>query len=83
VISRICEEFHCLPGAALEAIEEDVGGLLFKIIDLRSYARAKKTFEEGQKESDISKRPSGPDIDRVTDIVGELMVEAFNKRKEK
>lgn len=72
VISRVCEEFGCLPVDAIEALESDVDGLIFKILSLRSYAKAKQMFDEGLKETDVSKRPSGPQFDLVRDIYWDL-----------
>ena len=64
LISIVCEEFHCLPSQAIEAIEEDVGGLLFQIIDLRSYAKAKEVYDS----TPMDKRPKSKAIDRVSEI---------------
>jgi hypothetical protein len=65
VLSRVCEEFRCVPSVALEELENDVDGLVFKIIGLRAYARAKGEYEAGLKEKDLSRRPTGPLIDEV------------------
>lgn len=80
VISRVCEEYHCLPAQAIEAIDNDVDGLLFKIIDFRAYAEAKRLYEQGQKETDLERRPSGPLIDRVRDIFWELSREKLESQ---
>lgn len=63
-------------------MENDIGGLIFKIIDLRSYFKAKRLYEEGQKEPDISKRPTNPTIDLVRDIAWELAKDKLAKSKE-
>ena len=81
VISRVCEEFNCLPAAAIEAIDDDIGGLLFKIIGLRSYKKAKEQFDEGQKEPDLTKRPSGPLFDKVREIEWELNKEKLKRKQ--
>lgn len=39
--------------------------MLFKIMNLRAYAKAKAAYDEGQKETDLDKRPKGPLIDLV------------------
>jgi hypothetical protein len=83
LISRVCEEFGGYPAEALEAIENDVGGLIFKIIDFRAYAKAKHAYEEGQKETDLNRRPQGPLIDIVRDIDWELNKERLAKANSK
>jgi len=56
--------------------------LIWKIIDLRAYTAAKHSYEEGQKERDISKRPKGAGIDRVRDIAWELNKRKFEESKD-
>ena len=65
-MSRVCEEFGCLPAAAQEALEEDEGGLIFKIIDLRSYAAAKHHWDNDPKHA------KGKAVERVKAIELEL-----------
>ena len=45
LISRVCEEFHCLPMAALDAIEDDAEGLIPVVLELRAYERATSAWE--------------------------------------
>lgn len=40
LISRVCEEFHCLPADAVRAIDEDEDDLIFPIIELRGFVHA-------------------------------------------
>lgn len=81
IVSRVCEEFRCVPSIALEEIENDVDGLLFKIIELRNYAKAKTEYEEGLKESDLSKRPSGPLIEKVQENVFDIAREKIEAKR--
>ena len=48
-MSRVCEEFGCLPDAARRAIENDYNGSLFKIIDMRGLANAKTRIDGAAK----------------------------------
>jgi hypothetical protein len=52
VISRICEEFGCLPSQARRELECHDAALVFTILELRTYARAKEAFDRGKKEKD-------------------------------
>jgi len=49
VISRICEEFGCLPDAARRALDNDTNGSLFQILDLRGLANAKTRIDNAAK----------------------------------
>ena len=49
MISRICEEFGCLPDAARKALEDDTNGSVFQIIDLRALASAKSRIDGASK----------------------------------
>ncbi len=77
MVSVICDEFHCLPDEAEEAINNDVNGRLFRILTLRNYNRAKQQYESGQKEEDVAKKPKGPLIELVKDIQWEINKEVF------
>jgi hypothetical protein len=41
----VCEEFHCLPREAEQALAEDMNGMLFQIFNLRSLADAKQRID--------------------------------------
>ena len=45
MISRICEEFHCLPDQAEALWLDDEQGRVAEILTLRSYARAKSEYD--------------------------------------
>ena len=49
MISRICEEFGCLPDAARKALENDCNGSLFQIMDLRGLSNAKTRIDNAPK----------------------------------
>jgi len=49
IISRVCEEFGCLPDAARRALDNDFNGSLFKILDLRGLASAKSRIDHAAK----------------------------------
>jgi hypothetical protein len=53
-------------------MENDIGGLLFTIIELRAYARAKETYES----TPMDKRPKN----KMIDMVGSIKV-AIQKKK--
>jgi Rad3-related DNA helicase len=45
----VCDEFHCLPDAARRALENDVNGSIFQIIDMRALANAKLRIDGAPK----------------------------------
>jgi len=49
IISRICEEFGCLPDAARRALDDDCNGSIFHLLDFRSLANAKQRIETAGK----------------------------------
>jgi len=55
--------------------------VIFKIMDLRAYARAKETYEHSLKtETDPMKRPSNPVIDKVRSMTFELAKEKIQAK---
>lgn len=44
-IGRVCDEFHCLPSAALRELETDPLRLVETIMMLRSYANVKEAVD--------------------------------------
>lgn len=46
VVSRICEEFSCLPSEAVNELEKDGRKLLFPIMNMRVYAAAKRRLDD-------------------------------------
>jgi hypothetical protein len=69
VISRICEEFNCLPSQALNEMLDDPSSMALEIIELRAYARAKELIDTTDKQD---KLPNNPMIDRVFEITDYL-----------
>ena len=64
VVSRICEEFGCLPTAALRELEEAPHGLVADVIDVRGFTRTKEALDRATPGSKIEP-PTGPMSDRV------------------
>ena len=46
LISRICEEFQCLPSQAVREWDADAAGLVLDLMELRGYARAKYAWDQ-------------------------------------
>ena len=69
LISRICEEFQCLPS---EAINEPLL-LCLRIIEQRAYARAKDIVDHTEKASDL---PNNAMVEMVQDIEFDIAQEA-------
>lgn len=44
-LGRLCEEFHCLPSAALKEYRKWPAGTLEDIIEARAFAAAKRHYE--------------------------------------
>jgi hypothetical protein len=74
VISRICEEFGCLPSQALHEPLQ----LALDVMDLRAYAQGKHLFETTKDAKDL---PDGPTMDWVYRIAYERKQER-NRRRE-
>jgi phage tail protein X len=80
LVSRVCEEFGCLPSEALVEIEEGPTQLVLDIMELRAYANAKRIVEqvyEASKRAAVSggempELPASPMIERVVEIMQEL-----------
>jgi hypothetical protein len=70
VVSRICEEFHCLPTAAVNELFDDPSGMAIDILELRAYANAKEALDNAKSKNDV---PSSPMVDMVMEIKAELV----------
>lgn len=66
LISRICEEFGCLPSQAVEEFEDGPTQLVLDVMTLRAYAQAKVAVEQG---GDL---PATPMVRKVMQIREEL-----------
>jgi hypothetical protein len=72
MVSRVCEEFHCLPSQAVREIMDDPQQMALDIIHLRGYAYAKETLENAKSSRDI---PRGVNVEQVLEIKAEIMKE--------
>lgn len=70
IVSRICEEFGCTPSQALYELDETPWPLVFDVMELRAFARAKQTVDDAKKAEDIPKTPM---IDWVMDVKKEII----------
>lgn len=70
IISRICEEFHCLPSQAEKELFDDPKQMALDILELRAYARAKEMLDNAKRPEEV---PDSPMIDRVFLIQHEIM----------
>ncbi len=77
MISRVCEEFHCLPSQAIEEMEAAPLNLVFDIIALRAYAETKHRIDTAKSDSDL---PRSALVDTVIEIQAEIIEENRNKR---
>lgn len=71
-MSRICEEFHCLPS---QAVDEPLG-LCLTIMDDRAYVRAKEQVDRADAEGKAGELPDDPMIALVVDIQFDIAREA-------
>lgn len=74
IVSRVCEEFGCLPSDAVRELMDDPAGLALDVMELRAYARAKEALDSAKKAGD---EPTGP----MADMVWEVMSELLKRRK--
>lgn len=66
-----------MPSVAIQALDNDVGGLIFKIIDLRAYAQAKDTYDS----TPMDKRPRTLLMSLVSEITMSIAKEEIAKRQ--
>lgn len=57
MIGRICEEFHCLPSAAIREWKRAPVGLLESILEMREYVKAKRLYENARSAADLPDSP--------------------------
>lgn len=77
----MCEEFNVLPAVALEALENDFCGLIFRVMDTRDYAKSFTAFKEDLKIVDVNQRRRGAGIDRVRNTWWKLQKEKHDISK--
>ena len=68
IISRICEEFNCLPSAALRELMNDPAQMAIDIMELRAYARTKEMLDNAQNKADVKNTPM---VEKVFEIIAE------------
>lgn len=71
LISRVCDEFHCLPSAAIRELNR-CESLVFEMLDLRAYARTKQDCDDADASEGKIAAPKGPMADMVYQIQYEL-----------
>jgi hypothetical protein len=85
-VSRLCEEFSCLPSAALrewEAWQEtDQPDLLEEIIEARAYAAAKRASDDAETPEARQRLPKTWLFGMVTEIEMQLAREAIARREQ-
>jgi hypothetical protein len=74
VISRICEEFNCLPSEALRELEESPFGLVMDIMEMRYYVQVKEQIDNAK---DSDSMPKGA----LADLVYENYRDILRERK--
>jgi hypothetical protein len=52
-VSRVCEEFGCLPAAAEHALDNDPSQMILTIMKLRSFARNKEVYDNCKSRKDL------------------------------
>jgi len=70
IISRVCEEFNCLPSAAIREIKNDPAQMVFDIMELRAYANTKEMLDNSKDKMDIKHTPM---VEKVFEVVNELV----------
>ena len=70
VISRVCEEFGCLPTEALRELEQAPRGLIADILDLRAFTATKAALDRAKPGSGDA--PTGPMADRVHAVIKDI-----------
>ena len=67
-----------MPSQALAEMETAPWGLVWDIMELRSYARAKELVDNAKREDDL---PQSPWCDLVLDIQAQIIKEKRQKKK--
>jgi len=79
-VSRVCEEFGCVPSVAARELTEDPERRAVAIMELRAYARTKAAIDAAQKPDD---EPTGPMAEWVWRVKAERMRQRKADRKRK
>lgn len=67
-MSRVCEEFGCLPMAAARELASDPEHRALAILELRAYARAKAALDRAEQIGDV---PMTPMVEWVMQVAAE------------
>jgi hypothetical protein len=51
-VSRVCQEFQCLPSAAKRELEDDPERMAEQILSIRAYAETKRVYDEHSQRGD-------------------------------
>jgi len=73
LVSRICEEFGCVPSVAVRELTEDSERRALTILELRAYANTKAAVE-------AAKMPSEVPVGRMADLVQRVEVDVWRAR---
>lgn len=57
IISRVCEEFGIPPSDAVRELEDGDATLVFDILELRAYVRAKQEIDNATSAGDVKPTP--------------------------
>lgn len=80
LISRVCEEFHCLPSDAQRELDQDTG-LVWTILRLRALAAAKREMQSASDQNrDITKSMT-PAIRHVMALEAAAAIAAMQRRQ--
>jgi len=75
-VSRLSEEFHCCPSAALREWQQAPEGLLEEIIEMRAFAAAKHIVDSAQRRQDIPRTPMCQLVQRIEFELVQAQVDA-------
>lgn len=77
-MSRLCEEFQCLPSQAAAELATEYGWEALEIMEARAYAHAKARFDAAKSADDL---PDTPVMQIVQDIAFDLAQEEMERAK--
>jgi len=64
-VSRLCEEFHCLPSQAWREYQNLPSGIIEEILEARQYVSVRNAYEQA---TDTAKLPQSEMLDLVREI---------------
>lgn len=71
-MSRVAEEFHCLPSVAVRALENDPDRLIMTILMLRAFASAKDVYDHSKDKKNLPQS-------KMMELVQEIEFEAIRE----